>query len=356
VSPSEPVRLLIVDRGNVNAGLYLTRALAIGEAPKFETVSRQTDAVSDDDLRRSAVIVLNDVDVSTVLARRLARYVEQGGGLLVATGPRATWPQDVDLLPASIGNPVDRTRGDAARIGALEYGHPVFEPFRAPRSGDFSSVPVYGYRNLTAAKNAQVLARFDAGSPAVVERRSGNGRVLMWASTLDVSWSDLPQRPVFLPFVHRTVRHLAGYTEPQPWVTVGQVLDASVVAAPRGTSAQRVVLTPSGRRLPLEDEGLDVVELSEQGFYELRGDGNQNVTVVAVNVDPVEADLTPIDPKEIVAAAAGGPAGGEGTAPNGVPLTPEAKEKNQRLWWYLLCAGILLLGADTLLSNRLAKT
>jgi hypothetical protein len=353
VSPSEPVRLTIVDRGS--ADLYLSRALSIGDAPRFEAVSRQADALSDEDLRRSAVVVLNDVEVSAGLARRLVKYVEQGGGLFVATGPRATWPQDVDLLPATIGNPVDRTRGDAGRIGALEYGHPVFEPFRAPRSGDFSSVPIYGYRNLTAAKTAQVLARFDAGSPAVAERRTGNGRVLIWGSTFDTAWSDLPQRPMFLPFVHRVVRHLAGYTEPQPWVTVGQVLDASV--APRGgASAQRVVLTPSGRRLPIEDEGSDVVELSEKGFYELRGEGNQNVTVVAVNVDPVEADLTPIDPKEIVAAATGGSTGGDGTQPNGIPLTPEAKEKNQRLWWYLLIAGILLLGVDTLVSNRMAKT
>ena len=352
VSPSEPVRLTIVDRGNTD--LYLSRALSIGEAPKFESVSRQADALSDEDLRRSAVVVLNDVDVSTGLARRLTKFVEQGGGLFVATGPRATWPQDVDLLPATIGNPVDRTRGDAGRIGSLEYGHPVFAPFRAPRSGDFSSVPVYGYRNLTAAKNAQVLARFDAGAPAVAERRVGNGRVLIWGSTLDVTWSDLPQRSVFLPFMHRAVRHLAGYTEPQPWVTVGQVLDASV--APRGASAQRVVLTPSGRRLPIEDEGSDVVELSEKGFYELRGDNNQAMTVVAVNVDPVEADLTPIDPKEIVAAAMGGSTEGEGAQPNGIPLTPEAKEKNQRLWWYLLIAGILLLGVDTLVSNRMAKT
>jgi hypothetical protein len=352
VSPSEPVRLTIVDRGS--ADLYLTRALAIGEAPRFETASRQADAVSDEDLRRSAVVVLNDVDVSSGLARRLVKYVEQGGGLFVAAGPRATWPKDVDLLPAEIGNPVDRTRGDAARIGALEYGHPVFEPFRAPRSGDFSSVPVFGYRNLTAGKNAQVLARFDAGAPAVAERRVGSGRVLIWGSTLDISWSDLPTRPVFLPFIHRTVRHLAGYSEPQPWVTVGQVLDASTT--PRGASTQRVVLTPSGRRMPIEDEGSDVVELSEKGFYELRGDGNQNVNVVAVNVDPAEADLTPIDPKEIVAAAMGGSTGGDGPQPNGVPLTPEAKEKNQRLWWYLLVAGILLLGVDTLVSNRMAKT
>jgi hypothetical protein len=353
VSPTEALRLTIVDRGN--ADLYLSRALAIGEAPRFETVSRQVDAVSDEDLRRSAVIVLNDVEVGAGLARRLVKFVEQGGGLLVAAGPRATWPKDVDLLPASIGNPVDRTRGDASRIGSLEYAHPVFEPFRAPRSGDFSTVPVYGYRTLTAAKDAQVLARFDAGSPAVVERRLGSGRVLIWGSTLDVAWSDLPRRPVFLPFVHRTVRHLARYSEPQPWVTVGQVLDAS--ATPRGTApTQRVVLTPSGRRLPIEDEGSDVVELGEKGFYELRGESNQNISVVAVNVDPAEADLTPIDPKEIVAAAVGGSAGGDGSAATGVPLTPEAKEKNQRLWWYLLCAGILLLGADTLLSNRMAKT
>ena len=87
-----------------------------------------------------------------------------------------------------------------------------------------------------------------------------------------------------------------------------------------------MVLTPSGRRLPIDDEGSDVVELSEKGFYELR-DGNQRMAVVAVNVDPVEADLTPIDPKEIVAAALGGATEGEGAQPNGIPLTPEAKER-----------------------------
>jgi hypothetical protein len=352
VSPIEPLHITVVDRGTASSGLYLSRVLSIGQSPKFDVVFRQADALSDEDLRKSGVVVLNDAEVDTPLARRLMRFVEQGGGMFVATGPRARWPQEVDALPATIGPPVDRTRGDAARVGALEYGHPVFEPFRAPRSGDFSSIPVYGYRNLTAATGAQVLARFDAGAPAVLERRVGRGRVLEWASTLDVSWSDLPTKPVFLPFVHQAIRHLAGYTEPEPWLTVGQVLNTSAVAA-RGPAAQRVLLTPSGRRLPLDDEGADVLELTEQGFYEVRGDANQADAVVAANVDPAEADLTPMDPHEITAAAVSGP-GPEG-AQTGVPLTPEAKEKNQRLWWYLLVVGILLLGADTILSNRMAK-
>ena len=356
ISPSEPLRIAVVDRGSAAAGLYLARALAVGDEPRFEATTRQVDALSDDDLRRSAVVVLNDVPVTAAVARRLLRFVQQGGGLLVAAGARASWPSEVDLLPASIGTPVDRTRGDAARVGGLEYGHPIFEPFKAPRSGNFSSIPVYGYRSVNAVAGAAVLARFDTGAPAVVERRVGNGRVLLWASTLDDSWSDLPKKLLYVPFLHRSIRHLARYTEPQPWLNVGQVLDPTATAGPRPQNAERVVVTPSGRRVPLEDEGSDVMELTEQGFYELRGQEAGDVSVVAANVDPIEADLTPMDPKEIVAAAVGAPTGTGGPGATGVPLTPEAREKNQRLWWYLLVAGILLLGADTLLSNQMAKT
>jgi hypothetical protein len=353
IAPTQPVRVTVVDRGNAAAGVYLARALAVGEAPRFEVVTRQAEALLDSEMQRSAAIVLNDVVVPSSLARRLARYVEQGGGLFVATGQRANWPGDVDLLPGSIDNPVDRTRGDAARVGALEYSHPVFEPFRAPRSGNFSAVPIYQYRKITPAKGAQVLAKFDGTVPAVIERRVGAGRVLLWASALDTSWSDLPTRGVFVPFIHQSMRYLAGYSEPRPWLNVGQVLDAST-AAVKQDAAQRVVLTPSGRRVPLEDEGSEVMELTEQGFYELRARDKETV-VVAANVDSAEGDLYPIDPKEIVAAAAGGGEAASGAGP-GIPLTPEAQERSQRLWWYLLVAGLLLLGADTVMSNRLAKT
>jgi hypothetical protein len=359
VSPSQPVRIALVDRGSAAAtALYLTRALSIGDAPAFETVTRSPEALTDEDLRKSAVVLLNDVPVSVTLARRLSRFVDQGGGLFVATGERASWPSDVDILPGAIGLPVDRSRGDAARVGGLEYGHPVFEPFRAPRSGDFSSARIYGYRNIVADKSAQVLARFDAGAPAVLERRVGNGRVLLWASALDTSWSDLPIKPVFLPFIHQAMEHLAAYSEPQPWMTVGQVLSASQTASQKAASLQRAVLTPSGKRQPLEDEGSDAVELTEQGFYELRSAGNgaeTDVAVVASNVDPAEADLTPMDAKELVTAALGAPEAAQGGPGAGVAMTPQAQEKNQKLWWYLMCAGIVLLGVETVLSNRMAK-
>jgi hypothetical protein len=152
------------------------------------------------------------------------------------------------------------------------------------------------------------------------------------------------------------MRHLAAYKESQPWLTVGDVLDPSATTSAKATSQQGMVLTPSGQRRPIEEEGSDVMQLQEAGFYELRRGGAQSDTaVVASNVSPAEADLTPLDPKEITAAAL--PQGGsvQGGPGGLVQLTPEAREKNQRLWWYLLCAGIVLFGVDTFLSNRLAK-
>lgn len=354
VSPAAPVRVTLVDRGG-SGGLYLSRALAIGDAPAFQTVVRQPDTLTDEDLRTSAVVVLNDAVVAPGLGRRLERFVQQGGGLFVAAGPRATWPQDADILPATITSVVDRTRGEPARLGSLEYASPVFEPFRAPRSGDFSTVRVYGYRNVTPSPKGQVLARFDGGAPAVLERRVGTGRVLLFASTLDLSWSDLPLKPIYLPFVRRAIEHVASWSPSPAWLTIGQVLDPTIVN--RG-AAGRVALTPSGRRVGVDDEGGEVLMIEEQGFYEVRGPagraGDATAVVVASNVDPAESDLTEMDPKDIVAAATGGdPAAGGRVA--AAPMTPEAQERSQQVWWYLLCLGLALLAVDTVLSNRLSK-
>ncbi|MGH9370220.1 MAG: BatA domain-containing protein [Vicinamibacterales bacterium] len=356
VEAGRPVRTVIVDRsGGRDGALYLSRALAVGDAPRFDIVSRTDDSLTADDLQSAGVVIVNDVQVSPGLAERLGKFVERGGGLLIVAGQRGTWPQErAVLVPALAGEAVDRSRGEAGRLVALEYGHPVFEPFRAPRSGDFSAARFYGYRATTTQQGASILARFDDGAPALVERRVGAGRVFVWASSLDIEWSDLPVKPVFLPFVHQIARHLAAYREPKPWLTVGEVLDPARTAAAQ-TSDVRTVVSPSGQRIALDPEGGDVVSLEEQGFYELREQatsGNATATVAA-NVDLAESDLTPMDPKEVVAAVtghAGSAVSGAGTA----EMPDATREATQRIWWYLLFAGAVLLAAETLVSNRIA--
>ena len=354
VAAGRPVRTLLVERGGRrDAGLYLSRALAVGDAPRFEAAVRDPESISGGDLDAAGLVVVNDVQVSSGLAERLGRFVERGGGLLVIAGQRGTWPQEraasVPALPAEV---VDRTRGQAARLVGLEYGHPVFEAFRAPRSGDFSAARFYGYRAVTPQAGAAVLARFDDGAPALMERRVGSGRVLVWASSLDMEWNDLALRPVFLPFVHQMARHLAGYREPEPWLTVGEVLDPARVVGAQHPDV-RTVVAPGGTRISLDPEGGDVLALEEQGFYELRGQAPSGppAATVAANVDLGESDLAPVDPKEIVTAVTGGSAAAAGAAAT-AEMTDTTREATQRIWWYLLLAGTLLLAAETVLSNR----
>jgi hypothetical protein len=149
-------------------------------------------------------------------------------------------------------------------------------------------------------------------------------------------------------------RHLADYRERPSWATVGQVIDLSQEGDP---SRPRVALAPAGARLPLEGEQGQVLELTEHGFYEIREQDRQAalVTVAAANVEVAESDLTGVDPTEIVAAVAGNPGSVGGPGATG-PLPDEAQERSQRVWWYLLFAGILLLTGESMLSYRLSRT
>ncbi|HVL66009.1 MAG TPA: BatA domain-containing protein [Vicinamibacterales bacterium] len=343
VSPRERLKVLIVERpgGSRAASLYLAQALALSETPPFEVVRKTMDTVAPGEIDAAAVIVLNDVPVSQAAAERLGAFVRQGGGLFVAFGERGAWPAAVgDVMPVTAGATADRTRGSAGRLGALEYAHPVFEGFRAPRSGDFSAARFYNYRAVTVAPDAQILARYDDGAPALVERRVGQGRVMAWTSTLDVAWNDLALKPVFLPFIHRVATTLAAYTQQPASVKVGDVLPV-----PSGS----FVVTPSGERLAQVDTG--ALELREQGFYEIRaGGGAGEVRTVASNVDLAESDLTAMEPGD-VAAGATGRAGGATAAGPAAVLTDAERERTQRVWWYLLFAGLVLLAVEPVAAN-----
>src|SRR6185369_8112139 len=103
------------------------------------------------------------------------------------------------------------------------------------------------------------------------------------------------------------------------------------------------------------NEGL--LELSEQGVYEVRSAGvaSGRPEAIAVNLDPAESDLSPIDPRELVAAVTGHatPVAAQPAATQ--EMTREESERRQVLWWYLMLAGLLLLAAETVISNHLSR-
>jgi hypothetical protein len=188
---------------------------------------------------------------------------------------------------------------------------------------------------------------------------------LVWASTLDAFWTDLPLQPVFLPFMHQLARDVGRYADPRPWFTAGDVLDLSRhgeltsqwAEAARDTTANLVLESPSHVRTRVSAAGAGhLITLSERGFYELRGRNTPagSGRAIAVNVAPSELDLSHFDPQELTTALNASMRTDAAHA-SALQQTPEDQERRQRLWWYLLLGAVLLMAAETVMSNRLSR-
>ncbi|MEX2465936.1 MAG: hypothetical protein WD995_03450, partial [Gemmatimonadota bacterium] len=262
--------------------------------------------------------------------------------------------------------------GRGARLGHLEYEHPIFEAFAGPRSGDFGGARFFRARDLVPSDSADVLARFDDGSVALAELATGNGTLLVWTTTLDAFWNDLALQPVYLPFMHRIAEYLAGRTDATPSFAVGQVVDLAnpralesaglVVDAAEGLveGTEQVALTPSGEgiRVPESTEAR-FISLQERGFYTVRppgGDADRPFTL-AVNVDLEESELATIDPEELVLQVQATAAGSMGSGADGAQaLRREDQERRQSLWRWILAGALGLLILETVLSNWVSRS
>lgn len=385
LSPGRPVSVLIVqpDQADRDASLYLSTALGIGEAPKFDVETITASKLNGAQVEKRAVVILNDVAaLPTGAADVLKRFVERGGGLLVGAANNAKWSEteQAALMPGVLGPAVDRPSGRVGALGYLDYSHPVFELFRTPRAGSFSGVHFFRYRTLDP-KTHRVLARFDDGAAAMVERKIGGGRVLAWSTSLDSSWNDLAVKPAFLPFMRQVATFLSAFQNADAWQVAGRALDltsrvqasaavtadaaaatkaAGQTAAPVRQKIDGTVSTPSGERVSLTDNGRPAfVELGEQGFYTVRLAGEKDAAkplTVAVNIDPSETDLAAMDPVEFVAKVTGrADAANEAKDKPPSDVTPAEAERRQGVWWYLLLLGAGVLVVEAWLANRLSK-
>jgi hypothetical protein len=369
-APDEGIEVLLLEgsAGRGDRSLFLERALAIGDDPVMRVTRRRAAALDPGWLSSAAVVILNDADVSEGSGgRALLDWVRAGGGLIVLLGPRAApgrWPQAVSgLLGGQVGGVEDRSGRGGSRLGWLDYDHAVFELFSAPRSGDFSDARFFRFQRVDPAQGTSVLARYEDGEPALTERSEGEGRVLVWTSTLDRFWNDLALQPVYLPFVHRLVRHASAYHQPERSVPVGRVAELGTLLVERGLAragtpgaGEWVLVAPDGERRSISLGSEPVwLEFEQAGFYELRPLGSDLAeTTVAVNPALEESDLTALAPERLIESVAGGP----GTRPVATAevVGPADEETRRReLWWPLLLAAALMLVIETILANRWAR-
>src|SRR5262252_6224018 len=225
---------------------YLRNALTTGENLPFNLEVKTAGSVNPADLGAYRVIILNDAPVNQATAQALIKFVEGGGGLVIGAGPHtdpAAFNQVFqNLAPAKLEEAVRLTGGDYVVMSEIKTDHPIFEVFK--RSGRLATARVSGYVRATAREGAGVIARFEDGSPALIEATRGGGKLLLFTSTFDASWNDLPLTPIYLPLVRQITRRL-GERDERAWNQVGETF--TVASAKDGNPPS--VDAPNGERI-----------------------------------------------------------------------------------------------------------
>ena len=339
-------RILLVGAGDLapESTLFLERALAIGSDPAFVVERGSVGTLTAQRLASVALVIFLDVLPPTSDAFR--DWVRAGRGAVIVAGPRLrTVRAQPGQLPGRVTGEMDRLAERGGTIGDVALEHPIFSPFRGGGSAALGSARFIRYAQLAADTGSVVLARFDDGLPALLERAEGSGRLLLSAIPLDARGGDFPLQAAYLPFVRRLALHTAGY-EPQPlWRTTGEGW------RPVGTVADLVIATPSGSLLrPDSGATRGAADLEALGFYRAyreRAVGDP-IATVAVNAPIRESDLTASPASELllgVREEAGDPSAAE------IPPIAEV-ETRQRLWRILLLIVGVVLVMESLLGSR----
>jgi len=269
-----------------------------------------------------AIFLCDTGNLDSGAIQLLEEFVRKGGGLMMAAGPHGQLAPSV-LFPGGLGKVrrIPEMEGFAV-LSDLDYGHPLFAPFRTARHGDFGAVRVFAYREMDETEGDRVLIRFDDGAPALVERSLGMGKIMICATSFDASWTDLPKRGLFPPFIHQALRYLKD--------ALGE--------------KERTDFRVGERPIPEEEP------MRQPGIFQLPT--SAGTRPVVVNVETVEGDLGIIDLEELGKRLA--------ALEEVEPADPmreiveEAREieREQKTWWFLMIGVLVLAVGEMLLANR----
>ena len=132
-----------------------------------------------------------------------------------------------------IGEPQQR----AATVGEIATTHPVLRD-----AGDWHRVRFFRHRTVAVGEDDKVLIAYEDGTPLLIERTIGAGRMLVLTAPVERSWNDLAIHPLFVHFIAEAARYLMRGDASAASTTVGSVVMTGLTAAGGGQ-----IFDPQGR-------------------------------------------------------------------------------------------------------------
>lgn len=283
----------------------------------------------------------------------LRRYVQEGGTLLyVLAGPGKA-----DTLAALADAPslnAEEAKIDRyAMLRDVAFDHPLFAPLAGPQYGDFTKIHFWKHRRIDAdGLGGRVIARFDDGDPAVVEKPVGTGRLVAFAAGWHPADGQLARSSKFVPVMTALLEQRTGRRFGAANYRVGDPVPVPADETPNGVT----VRLPNGSAATVPPGVAAFAGTDVPGAYAIEAAGG--LRPFAVNLDPAESLTSPLPVETLEQMGC--------RLADRTPDAPDAQtqrqmrdielESSQSIWRWLVLAAVAVLFAETLLAGRLSRS
>lgn len=309
-----PARVLVVD-GDPGTSLfdsetfYLLGALQPAgtlRRPLFYPKPVTWEGLGNERLTDYQVVVLCNVEaLEPQVRQRLYQFATDGGGLLFFAGQRVEatryntmfYHSDTPLLPLPLGRPLQHPREQPMTIGTVDSTHEALTVF-AGENALLQRGKFYRYltvEGLPETSNAKALLTFQDGHPLLLEKGLGRGRSMLFTSSADRDWTDLPTRTAYVPLLHGMLGYVANLTAATQRLGVELPAPAALPGRAADAGAAVTLVTPEGqeRLSRYAADGARVVahfaEYTLPGMYRMTTPGGPDF--LAVNATRAESNF-----------------------------------------------------------------
>lgn len=270
------------------ANKYVTAA--VESDPRYRPREIAADSLSASDA--GAFVVVPDASVlSDRAANRLQQFISNGGSALVVAGNTPHGAQMRKMLGVStttsgFASSAQNTASQAEAIAKVDPTHPLTNGI----TNNWRALSLLRYLPISNTDSDRRIIDLGNGSPLLLERTLGEGKLLLLTSALDVTWNNLAIEPLFVAFIIRSIEYLSGDTTSNPYRSVGDT-----ISLPAGAQ----ILSPSG--VPLRE----IEQLSNRGSVVLESPGVYTIQsatgkrTLSVNSDPLESNIASISDESL---------------------------------------------------------
>ncbi len=170
------------------------------------------------------LVGISQIDRAT--AQRLKNFVSNGGGLILFVGMDA----NVQSLNQSF-NPIfglpnfEKIERQRLSFSKLDVKHPIFDGVFTETPKSFDSPEIRGYVKFTANYGFTTIIELSDGSPFLIEKKEGNGKILVFTSEPTDRFSDLPYKGIFIPLVFQSALYLTSPMIFKTEYTIGDTVE-----------------------------------------------------------------------------------------------------------------------------------